>query len=57
MMAPTTDIDSTKKFLVQLAGALRNPYSGSKPYLVLDNHPAHRTPKVREELERFRYIF
>ena len=43
MMASATNIPDFKRFLVQVAGALKNPYSGSKPYLVLDNHPAHRS--------------
>ena len=57
MLAPATDIANVKKFLVKLAGALKNPYSGLKPYLCLDNHPAHRSPHVREELERFHICF
>ena len=57
MMASATDIEGVKKFLVQLAGAVKNPYSGSRPYLVLDNHQAHRSPKVREELERFHVLW
>ena len=36
---------------------MRTPYSGSKPYLCLDNHPAHRSAKVREELSRFHVCF
>ena len=38
MMSNATDIPGVKKFLIQIAGALRNPYSGMKPYLVMDNH-------------------
>ena len=57
MIAPATDIASTKRFLLQLAGALKNPYSPLKPYLVLDNHPAHRSSQVREELSRFHVCF
>ena len=57
MIAPSTDIASTKRFLLQLAGALRNPYSPLKPYLVLDNHPAHRSAQIREELSRFHACF
>ena len=57
MMAPASDIVNLKKFLIQLAGALKNPYSHMRPYLVLDNLPAHRSPKVREELQRFHVCF
>ena len=57
MTAPSTDITSVKRFLVELAGAVRDPYTKERPYLVLDNHSAHRTPKVREELSRFHALF
>ena len=57
MIAKSTDIQEVKRFLVELAGELRNPYSRMKPYLVLDNHGAHRSPKVREELERFQVLW
>ena len=56
MTADSTDIPNVKRFLVKLAGALRNPY-GIRPYLVLDNHRAHRSERVREELGRFRACF
>ena len=57
MIAAATDIVHVKKFLVQLAGALKNPYSAQRPYLCLDNHPAHRSRQVREELSRFHVCF
>ena len=57
MLAKATDIAETKRFLVELAGALKNPYSRSKPYLVMDNHQAHRSPKVREELARYHPLY
>ena len=57
MIAPSTDIASTKRFLLQLAGALKTPYSPLKPYLVLDNHPTHRSAQIREELSRFHVCF
>ena len=57
MIANTTDITETKRFLVELAGALKNQYSRQKPYLIMDNHPAHKSPKVREELGRYHPIF
>ena len=57
MLANATDIPSTKKFLVQLAGALKDPYTRVKPYLVMDNHGAHRSDKILEELSRFHACF
>ena len=48
MTAPATDIASFKKFLVELAGAVKDPYTKQRPYLVLDNHSAHRSVHVRE---------
>ena len=57
MTATATDIPSVKKFLVELAGALRDPYTRLRPYLVLDNHSAHRSLQVREELSRFHAVF
>ena len=57
MTASSTDIPEVKRFLVQLAGALKDPYSKLRPYLVLDNHPAHRSNQVREELSRFHACF
>ena len=57
MMSKATDIAGMKKFLVQVAGALKDPYSSAKPYLILDNHPAHRSQRVREELSRFHVCF
>ena len=56
MQAPSTDTESVKKFLVKLAASLRNPY-GRRPYLVLDNHPAHRSQRLRDELSRFTACF
>lgn len=53
MTAPATDIPSVKKFLVELAGVLKDPYTRVKPYLIMDNHGAHRSDKIREELSRF----
>ena len=57
MTAPATDIVSFKKFLVELAGAIKDPYTKQRPYLVLDNHSAHRSVHVREELNRFHALF
>ena len=57
MTAPATDIPSFKRFLVELAGAVKDPYTKRRPYLVLDNHSAHRSAQVREQLERFHAIF
>ena len=58
MLGPATDIVSFRKFLLQVVGALRNPYSAARPYLVLDNHPSHTSPKMREELHaRFHVCF
>ena len=56
MTADATDIPNVKRFLVELAKALKNPY-GPRPYLVMDNHRAHRSERVREELGRFRACF
>ena len=56
MTAEATNIPETKRFLVKLAGALKNPY-GPRPYLCLDNHRAHTSPRVREELARFNVCF
>ena len=56
MQLPSTDIPSVKRFLVALAGALYNPY-GPRPYLVMDNAPAHHSHQVREEMSRFRACF
>ena len=53
MIANSTDISEVKRFLILLASALKNQYSRSRPYLVMDNHSAHRSPKVQEELSRF----
>ena len=58
MVGAATNNAEVQKFVVQLARSLRNPYSASKPYLVLDNHPSHRSSRTREVLERyFRPLF
>ena len=57
MTAEATSIVETKRFLVALSGALKNPYSPIRPLLVLDNHSSHRSDKIREELGRFRACF
>ena len=57
MTADSTDIPNVKRFLVMLAGALRDPYTRVKPYLVMDNHRAHHSNQVREELSRFHACF
>ena len=56
MQLPSTDIPSVKIFLVALAGQLQNPYA-PRPYLVMDNAPAHHSHKVREEMSRFHATF
>ena len=50
MMGTATNIEEFKKFLVQVARALRNPYAQVKPRLVMDNHPAHRSRQCSELL-------
>ena len=57
MLATKTDISEVKRFLVQLAGALKNPYKKARPYLILDNHAAHHSNQVRDELSRFHALF
>ena len=56
MQLPSTDIPCLKVFLVALAEQLRNPYA-PRPYLVMDNAPAHHSKKVREEFSRFHPTF
>ena len=57
MTAAATNIPETKRFLVALAGALRDPYRRMRPYLILDNHSAHHSSQVRDELTRFHALF
>ena len=52
MQGAASTIEETKRFLVGLAGALRNPY-GPRPYLVMDNLQAHHSDKTKEERSRF----
>ena len=57
MTAAATNIPETKRFLVALAGALRDPYRRARPYLILDNHSPHHSSHVRDELSRFHVCF
>ena len=47
MIAESTNIPETKRFLGELAKALKNQY-GHRPYLVLDNHSSHRSAQVND---------
>lgn len=51
MGARATNQIEFRRFLDEIAWNLRNPYRRSKPYLVLDNHPAHRTKLSIKALE------
>lgn len=53
MNASATNIQEFKRFIIQMAGQLKNPYSARKPYLVLDNHPAHHSKEVAELLNQY----
>ena len=50
MISRSTDIPKVKRFLVELTGGFMDFNSPSKPYLVLGNHGAHNSQKVRELL-------
>ena len=52
MTGVATSIPETKRFLVMLAGQLRNP-RGPKPYLCMDNHRSHKSDEVIEEMRPF----
>ena len=56
MTAPATDIPSVQLFLVELARRFRNQY-GLRPWLVWDNAGAHRSDKVKPQLDRYRVAF
>lgn len=43
MAARSTNQVEFRRFLNEIAWHLRNPYRRSKPYLVMDNHPSHKT--------------
>ena len=53
MFAESTDEDSFRDFLAEIARGLIDQYSPRKPFLVLDNHRAHKTDDSMELMEPF----
>ena len=50
MQTRSTNQEDFLAFLKKVKASLRNP-NGAKPYLVLDNHPAHKAKSCRTYLE------
>ena len=45
-LAKSTNKQSFKQFLMQVAGSFKNPIGG-RPLLILDNHSSHRSSDCR----------
>lgn len=58
MLGTATNIVQMKAFLIKLARSLQNPFMRAKPWLVLDNHSAHHSKKLKQTLnDHFRPLF
>ena len=53
MTFQTTNIEGTKFFLEKLIDQIEAKNLGCKPYLVMDNHPAHRANALKDHLQHF----
>ena len=57
MLAEGSGLPEMKRFLIELAGQLTEQHRRERPYLCMDGLSSHKSPKLAEQLVRFKAMY